>query len=810
MNPATRNPIVKPLVLLLVWVLLLLGTLDASAGSPTLKDLLPVAGQRGQRVEVAFYGERLHDVTGVLLHTAGITAESVAFVKEKKDDKGNPTRGEHVSATFIIAPDAPLGEHQLRLVTATGVTEMLTFHVVNRPLVEEDENKPSTRENPQPVTLGTTILGRTRSEDVDYFGVELTKGQRLTVQVDAMRLGRGFTDSYLAVLDESGKEIVVSDDTAMLRQDPYLSLIAPKAGRYTILIRDSGYGGSDANRYMMHVGSFTRPAITYPLGGRPGERATIKFIGDPAGDYMQQVQLPNQPDNALLVVPEREGQPAPTGHRLRVNHLTNILEGDSLANDDMKQIADAPSYEVPVAFNGIIERPGDADYFKLRLRKGQAITVNCYASSMGSPLDSVVNLFSAADRKHLLGNDDQTGSDSVLTYTSPEDGEYFLRIRDHLSEGGATYVYRMEVTVAQPLLTTAISVYDRNLPQSRQAIVVPRGNRTAALVRVSRSEVPGDLTPMIDGLPDGVSFKGLGPAQRGDIMPVVFEAGADAPLIAKLVDLGAQSQPQGDSDQRIIGQFSQPTPLVMGDPNRTEYYHSTIDTIPVSVAEAVPFRIDVVEPKAPLVNDGKLRLQVNVTREEGYDGLIRLYPLYLPNGMGATARVDLQKDQTQAIFEFDANAGVPTRDWPLVIYGFGSVKGGPVWVSSQLFSVNVEKPFVAGAIEKASCIQGEEVDITVTLQHPRDWQGEGELKLLGLPAACSAEPVKIKPGQATATFRVSVADNTPVGQNKTLMCELTINIHGEPVIHRFGTGGQLRIDRPKREREAQASKKDAE
>ncbi|MFN3165506.1 MAG: PPC domain-containing protein [Phycisphaeraceae bacterium] len=800
MTQATLSRTVAPLARCLIVLAGFFGVISAHAGLPTLTDVLPVAGERGKTIRVTLVGERLHDATAVLFHTEGIAAEHVAF---KPKEKGENRREDHATATFTIAPDAPVGEHQLRLVTATGVSEMLTFHVVDRPLMEEGEG---TLDQPQPVDMGTTILGRTTSEDVDYFGVELNKGQRLSVQVDGMRLGRGFTDAYLAVLDDAGQTVVESDDTALLRQDPYLALTAPADGRYTILIRDSGYEGGERNHYMLHVGDFPRPAVTFPLGGRPGETVPLRFLGDLSGPFVQQVTLPNQPDSRFVVTPTRDGRRAPTGHALRVNPLDNVNETDSDVNGDMNKLKDAPASDVPVAFNGIIEKPGDMDYYKLRLKKGQAVTIHCYASSMGSPLDSVVNLFNAEDRKHIQGNDDQDGSDSVLTFTAPKDGAYFLRVRDHLNEGGPTFVYRLEVTVARPMLTTAISVYDRNRPQSRQAIVVPRGNRTAALVRVNRGDVGGDVTPLIDGLPAGLTYVGLGPAQRGDVMPVVFEAPADALLGAKLVDLGVQSGPRGDSAERVTGGFQQRTPLVIANPNRTEYYHSTIDRIPVAVGQAVPFRIDVEQPAAPLVHNGKLQLKVTLTREDGYDGLVRLYPLYLPNGMGATSRVDLNKDKTQAVFHFDANAGVATRAWPLVIYGFGNVKGGPVWVSSPLFEINVEPPFVTGSIEMATVTQGGSVDITVNLQHPREWEGEGELKLLGLPAACEVEPVTIKPGQDKATFRVKVSDKTPVGRHKSLVCDLKIQVHGQPVVHRFGGGGQLRVDRPKTQRNAQAKR----
>ncbi len=795
-NPAATG--LRPLVALLL--LLALSLWPASlvlAGSPQLTNLLPVVGQRGQSVEVQFYGARLSDATSVVFHTPGITAGPVSVEKER------------VKTTLTIAGDAPLGEHQVRLVTRSGVTEMLTFQVIDRPIVEEQRDeriKDSERyrqstsyDHPQEIELGVTVVGRTEEEDADYYAVKLSKGQRLTVQVDGMSLGRGFTDSHLAVLNASRFEVAVSDDTALLRQDPYVSFLAPADGRYVIVIRDSGYGGGENNRYLMHVGSFPRPAVVFPLGAEPGQTLSLKFIGDAAGDFEQTITLPAQADNDFVVMPEREGLTSPTGHRMRVNTLPNVNEADSSTNNTMNDVKDAPAHAVPAAFNGIIESPGDLDYYKLRLTKGQAVTLTCYAGELGSALDAVLNVWRGDNKEHLVGNDDQIGSDSVVTFTAPEDGEYLFRVMGHRNTGGPEHVYRVEATVPAPSLTTYIHRYDQNRPQSRQAIAVPQGNRSASLVRVRREQVGGDLLPLIDGLPTGVTINGLGPAEQGDMMPVVFEAAADAPLDVRLLNITAQSALSGDSAQRVIGSFMQVTPIVIANPNQTEYRHSLLRTSPVAVAEPAPFRIDVAAPASPLVHDGRLRLKVNVSRNEGFNEQIRLYALYRPPGIGATGRVDANKDASEVYFDLDANTAVPQRTWPMVIIAEANVAGGPVWVSSQLFDLKVEKPFITGKIGKAKCVQGEAVDVVVDLEHLRPWTGEGELKLLGLPASCTTETLKIAPDQKQAVFRVSTLADAPAGQHTSLLAELTIQVNGEPVIHRLGRGGQLRIDKPRPE-----------
>lgn len=786
------------MVRLSVVLFVLIGSLPTWAGSPTLYNLLPPAGQRGQTIEVNFHGERLQDASAVLFHTKGISADGI------KPHEKNAAR--HIHATFTIAPDAPLGEHQVRLVTKTGVTEMITFHVVDRPIVSELFDEPTKNgkrftqstsfDQSQPIELGTIVLGRTELEDVDYFSVELKKGQPFVAEVCGMRLGRGFTDAHLAVFDPSGKEIAACDDTRRHRQDPAVSLIAPADGRYVIVLRDSGYLGSENNWYLLQVDEAIAPTLVYPMGGQPGQTMQVRMLGDAGGSFMQEITLPEQANHDYELIAEYKGLRSLSGLAFRVNDLTNIVENPTVKNDTINDVKDAPAHALPVAFNGMIERPGDHDYYRVQLKKGQRVQVHCYARSMGSGLDSVVNFFSAADSKHLLGNDDQGGADSVVELDVPADGVYLVRVRDHRGRGGAEFVYRLEVTLAKPNLSTSITRYDRNRPQNRQAIAVPKGNRYAALVSVARTGVDGDLLPAMDDLPAGVLAQGLGPAEQGNLMPVVFEAKSEAELGFTLTGLQVAGKPLGDRAEQVLGRFNQSTPLVMANPNNAEYYHSTLESLPVAVTEAIPFKIDVVQPKAPMVHGGKQRLQVRLTRDAGYEEQVRLYMLYRPPGMGAAGRVDLNKTETQGVYEIDANSSMPTRDWPMAIVGEGNQQGGAVWASSQLFTIKVESPFVTGTLDNTKCEQGQTAQVVVNLEHARDWQGQGELILLGLPANTQADPITITPGQEQATFQVKVADNSPTGNHGSLMCELTIQVNGEPVIHRFGQGGRLRIDRP--------------
>ena len=170
---------------------------------PHLVSVLPTGGQRGTEMEVSFHGERLQDAEEIIWYEPGL--EMLKLYLGKKNE---------VTAEIQIAPDCRLGEHHLRIRTETGVSELRTFFVGPYPVVAEAEpNNELT--NAQKVALNTTVTGVITSEDVDCFAVGARQGDRLSVEVEGMRLGRGFFDPRLAVLDGRGMVLADVDDTQL-------------------------------------------------------------------------------------------------------------------------------------------------------------------------------------------------------------------------------------------------------------------------------------------------------------------------------------------------------------------------------------------------------------------------------------------------------------------------------------------------------------------------------------------------------------------------------------------------------------------
>jgi hypothetical protein len=120
---------------------------------------------------------------------------------------------------------------------------------------------------------------------------------------------------------------------------------------------------------------------------------------------------------------------------------------------------------------GIIERPGDVDFFKFTAKAGQQFDVRVYSRSViRSPLDSVLTITNAQGGG-IASNDDSGGPDSYVRFDVPADGEFGVIIQDHLRQGGPNYVYRIELTPVVASVSTSLPERQRYVPTT---LVVPR------------------------------------------------------------------------------------------------------------------------------------------------------------------------------------------------------------------------------------------------------------------------------------------------------------------------------------------------
>src|SRR5436305_4378797 len=128
----------------------------AYAASPSLGGISPRGGQRGTEAVVLFNGARLSDAKEILFYTPGFSVAKLEVVNDNQ-----------VKATVKIAADCRLGEHALRLRTATGISELRTFYVgALTQVVENEPNSDFNASQKLPLTVIFTCF-------IDYDDVDV-------------------------------------------------------------------------------------------------------------------------------------------------------------------------------------------------------------------------------------------------------------------------------------------------------------------------------------------------------------------------------------------------------------------------------------------------------------------------------------------------------------------------------------------------------------------------------------------------------------------------------------------------------------
>ena len=757
----------------------LAGWPGAEAASPQLGIILPRGVQRGGDREVVFSGQRLGDAAEVLLHGAdGIVVKSI-----------EPVDANSFKAVLHVPESCPAGEQLLQARTRSGITEYRTLWIGILPIIDEKEPNTALAE-PQVVPLGTTVHGVVENEDLDHFAVDLEKGARLSVEIEALRLGSHRFDPHLAIFGPAGEEIAAVDDSPTVMQDGILSVVAPEAGRYVVQVREASYGGDGNSRYRLHVGSFPRPTAVYPAGGKAGEKVPVTFLGDAAGPLAQEITVPAGPlDGDVRVFATDAHGTSPTGLPFRVSSLGNTLEQEP--NDEP---AAATSGDIALAFNGVIEKPGDVDHFRFGAKKGQVLQVECLARRLRSGLDPVVNIL-RVNGQNVAGNDDSRGPDSAFTFTAPEDGEYVLRVTDHLRRGRADYIYRVEMLAPAPALTLSIPRIDR-YSQTRQTVFVPRGNRYAVLLNVSRQGFDGDLVLDGAGLPQGITMTAPTIKAGRTQVPVVFEAAADAPVAGALIAFEARQVTEADPEgkQGVRGRFVNDADLVLGEPNNAVHYSGNVEKLAAAVIDEVPFHVEIVQPKAPLVRRGTMDLKVVVKRGEGFAQPVTVEFPFRPAGVSANPSITIPPDQSEAVYQLNANDKAEVGQWPVYVLAAADV-GGTAWVASPMATLEVSEPFTEAKLARSSCEQGSPAQIACTLTPVKPFEGEAKARLLGLPQETTAPELTFTKDTTELVFEVATTAKSPAGNHKSVFVEIVTPVNGE-VVRMSGGGAELQIATP--------------
>ncbi len=399
-----------------------------------------------------------------LLAQVDVTEEDLAKLQEyrqRRNDKKrqlNPQLEQTVTAKLTIAPDAVAGRRDLRVVTPTGLSNPLGFHVGPFPNVMEQEPNDAVAGDAISVPLPAVLNGQIMPGDVDRFRFEAKKGDRLVMITNARELMPyladavpGWFQATLALYGPDGHEVAYADDY-QFHPDPVLYYRVPQDGPYEVEIKDSIFRGREDFVYRIEIGELPFLKSVFPLGGHLDDPIQVEVDGWnlPVDTVKLDYQM-RELGRTFVSVPNRKR--TSNAVPFEVDELPEAM--DQEPNND---VASAQRLEPPCIVNGRIDEPGDWDVFRFDGRVGGQVTLEVVARRLNSPLDSLLKL-TDADGKQVAINDDteDKGSglithhaDSQLQVRLPHTGAYFIHVGDTQKKGGKGYAYRLRVSALRP------------------------------------------------------------------------------------------------------------------------------------------------------------------------------------------------------------------------------------------------------------------------------------------------------------------------------------------------------------------------
>jgi hypothetical protein len=681
------NSILRLTFYILICLLIPAGLVKAQA-VPEFTSIAPQGAKRGTVVAITLQGKNIKDTTALLFSGEGISGEikevkrQASAVFSGRGISGSIPNNNRLVAEVTIESYAPLGTRNLRLVTPKGISNARRFIVEDRPqMVEKEPN--STPAEANYIEGPITISGKIESvNDKDFFRFKAKRGQRFIFDVNASRMGSPL-DSFLTLFSPDGKEVASNDIANGL--DSLIDYTIPNdaEGEYTVQIRDLSYKGGGNFEYRLSIGQLPYLDTIFPLGGRRGMESRISVNGrNLAG--VNSIQVSIAPDAPLGIQEVRVMTPSGLSTNPHPFVISNFPETTEVEPNNMRDKAN--SVTPPLTVNGRIELEGDVDYFTFKAKKGQRLIFDVNARRLGSTLDSLLTLFDP-ENKQLMVNDDATGSEARIDFTFPKDGDYSVAIRDLNSQGGMDFAYRLGIKPIQP--DFRVSVVGESLDNRNRRVTTPlnnlrisRGSSTLFTVQVARVDgFNGALRFAIRDLPKDFSISPaiLAPNQTQTL--ITLTAPPDATL--------------GHLPVRVVG--------IGAIQNQRVERNANPNPIHLTVMDAPPFRLEIVQVNAIVMQSKSTTLNVRAIRDAGFVGPIALSVMGLPPRVSAS-QPTIPEGQTQATITINAGSFVgreltpalsPVLTQDIVVNGSATVNNEPVTQSTTAFSLSItEVPFV--------------------------------------------------------------------------------------------------------------------
>lgn len=826
----------------LATVLLALFTSAAFAQTqppPRLNYVFPMGGKAGSSIELTVTGLELADLETLHFSFEGAEAEPISSEKkidpkkDKKDKNAKPAQmkkpapGQSSHKFKVTIPaNAPLGIHDVRLVTKGGVSNPRAFVVGDVAEVLEKEPNDDVPKA-QKIELNTTINGLVPAgTDVDYYMFSGTKGQRVVIDCRTSSI-----DSKLPVeleLFAPGGQLLGSN-RGYEGNDAVLDVVLQSDGEYYVRVCSFTYTqGGPEYFYRLTIGAMPWIDAVFPPVVEAGKVTKVTLFGRnlPKGTLDPGSLQDGKPLEKATVFVKAPKESDRLGYRGHVAPARGVLDGFEYrtkneagsSNGVLVHFAKAPvvledrdndtpekaqKVTLPCEIAGMIEKKGDVDWYAFEGKKGQILDIESFGDRFGSPVDLYFvlqddkgkTITRQDENAEITANQFYTRTDDPPRYrfVVPADGEYRLMVSSQYAfmQSGPRHIYSIRLAAETGdfrLVAMGTS------PLNPETITLGQaGNQVLTILAFREGNFTGDITLSAKDLPPGLSIVPQVVSSHQKQANLVISAAAEAPPFVGAVRIVGTAIVSGNKVEREVRSASITWPVAQTAPTISRLDRELV----LAVRDRAPYTLIAQNTKVQIPLGDKISIPVKINRAGDFTQSVNVVALNLPPGLTLQQPVTLEKGKDAATVVLGNKGTVLPGNYTLVLRGQtqpvnmkpnnnqkkGGEPGNYLQASGPIALTIIPKSLAKVSLPgNVKIPAGKSATVTVNVARQSDYRGPFKVELVD-PKGVSAEETTIPAGKDEAKLSLT-ADDAKAGANTTVLVRVTAMFNDTiPIVH---------------------------
>jgi len=802
----TRKPACFPVLVsaLMIAASSMIVPAEAQLPQTRLQALSRAGGQAGQTFDITILaGADLDEVNELVFTHPGITAKQKTTMA---NGKAIPVTNQF---NVTINADVKPGAYEVRCGGLFGYSNPRRFLVSNRPEVMEATDNAVAAKAVE-IPLGTVVNGRMETgSDVDWFRLNLTKGQRLIVDVAAERIDSR-TRPVIGIYDESGRKRFTSlRNTAS--GDAVLVFDVPADAVYLVKLHDRTFKSgndylyrlvahTDAHIEFVHppvaqIGTAT-PLTLYGYNLPNGKKSEESFRGVALETIEVTVTAPAKTEPSQLgnrVSPSGSAIDTFSWVHKSANGITNPVRLGMTSLPIAREVepndvaVQAQTIAVPTEIGGRCSRVEDIDIYRFRATDAGLKTIEVIANRMGSAVDPYLIVSKVTKKEdgtetiqRLAAQDDigtnlqqnvfeSNSDDATFIFATEANTTYEVSVRDRYweSRGDAKMHYRLVIRDETPDFRVVAIPSSPTAGQSWPA-GLRKGDHFPFTMFVFRQDgFTGPVRIKATNVPAGVICADTVIGNNATMASMTLTTSMDAAVGLNEIAFTATAEIEDPALTRRITVLNKQIPAAQKPIPAAE---KPISQLTDQLTKAQAALDDATAKATSAPDDAGLAQQVvqqTKTRDQAKAAIDAAQQKLdgLKQALAAleTARTDAVQKRTASI----RSVVHPVRTATLVWSTANNVPAITRLTDRMAFSVIPESaPFqIVTPVHEIFATQGQQVLIPVTLEKRNAFNNAVALAVTGMPKSSNVDLKNdnIPKDQAAKTLRMFFKDNALVG-----------------------------------------------